>query len=146
MSKRKHNCEDVPAVSNDHIAKRRKDYTAPDAELAQCYRALSSEASGEREKAVRDITTLVEEALQQIQDGSTSALVDLDQPRNVFVRLIRGCCSGREAANHGFSDALANCLKASVAYGRLRHSILDMIEALTTPGDDSTRPVRLLIS
>lgn len=140
MSKKRKADSDRPE-SGSAASKRRKSYTTSDFELAQLYEKISNHVGESRANAVKELSARCIKALRERSDGQQPALVDLSVPKNLYVRLIRGCCSGSKSTNDGFSVALTACLWESRTNSELQDHVLGLIEKHTTPGLDATRPV-----
>ena len=124
-------------------------YTEDDAKLATIFENLSSNDPETRLQAVGSIVQKCCQMRTRVngisiaQNGPETDLrkdVQHDQSEYILVRLIRGLCSSRKSARHGFYLALTEILRARGAFRQPRE-VMDLIVQNTTAEKGSSGQV-----
>ena len=133
------------ALQEQNGHKRPRNYTDLDAKLAKLFDNLSSDHPKVRIKAAHDLVKTAAGTgvdSQSLSQSDKIILTDdnwsLSNPNHgklsrIFKRLVRGLCSSRKAARHGFFIALAEFLRVSVGSFTLPLDAIVLIKQNTEP-------------
>ena len=113
--------------------KRARNYTAADAELAKIFDALSSDESKGRLQAASNLVQRCSNAASGEADGQADYLEHRRSLQHVLARLIRGLCSRRKAARHGYYVALTEILRGNSGYIWLCQESVNLVKDNTKP-------------
>lgn len=127
-------------MPNGYAGKRPRNYTSERAGLAELYEKLASDEVNERIRAALDI---VENCKNNNGNGKEPSY-ELCKP--ICIRLIRGLCSNRKSARHGFFISLVEIFRLFKTSPELKNGCLELIRGHTNleqGGDGQVRTMEL---
>lgn len=113
--------------------KRARNYTTADAELAKIFDTLSSDDSTERLQAASTLVRKYSNAACKEAGGQADYLEYRQSLQHVLARLIRGLCSRRKAARHGYYVALTEIMRVNAGYIWLCQECVNLVKDHTKP-------------